>query len=96
MLRRAWVWGLLAVSGLASAGCSCHLTSVPPVSEDVREACAAVALDSRCHVYLFFLREPDPFDCAGLNGLIDSLENGQHVDPAEIDRALQRAEQPLP
>jgi len=31
-----------------------------------------------------------------VNGLIDSLENGQHVDPAEIDRALQRAEQPLP
>lgn len=31
-----------------------------------------------------------------VNGLIDSLEKGQHVDPAEIDRALQRAEQPLP
>ena len=31
-----------------------------------------------------------------VNGLIDSLERGQHVDPAEIDRALQRAAQPLP
>ena len=31
-----------------------------------------------------------------VNGLIDSLEGGQQVAPADIDRALQRAEQPLP
>jgi hypothetical protein len=28
-----------------------------------------------------------------LNGLIDALEQGQRVDPQEIDRALQRARQ---
>jgi hypothetical protein len=31
-----------------------------------------------------------------LSGLIDDLENGRHVDPQEIDRALQRAEQGTP
>ena len=31
-----------------------------------------------------------------VNGLIDRLENGRSVDPAEIDRALERAEHPLP
>ncbi len=31
-----------------------------------------------------------------LNGLIDALEHGQRVDPDEIDRALQRAQQPTP
>jgi hypothetical protein len=29
-----------------------------------------------------------------LSGLIDDLEHGRQVDPAEIDRALQRAENP--
>ena len=31
-----------------------------------------------------------------LNGLIDALEQGQRVDPEEIDRALQRAQQGTP
>ncbi len=31
-----------------------------------------------------------------LSGLIDDLEQGRHVDPQEIDRALQRAEQGTP
>ena len=31
-----------------------------------------------------------------LSGLIDDLEHGRHVDPSEIDRALERATQPLP
>jgi len=31
-----------------------------------------------------------------LSGLIDDLERGRHVDPQEIDRALQRAEQGTP
>ena len=31
-----------------------------------------------------------------LSGLIDDLEHGRPVDPAEIDRALQRAEQGAP
>jgi len=74
MLRRAWVLGLLTAGALLPAGCCCHLTSQPPVSDDIREACTAVAYDSRCHVYLFFLREPDPFDCAGLNGLKETME----------------------
>ena len=31
-----------------------------------------------------------------LSGLIDDLERGRHVDTGEIDRALERANQPLP
>ena len=31
-----------------------------------------------------------------LSGLIDDLERGRHVDATEIDRALERANQPLP
>jgi hypothetical protein len=31
-----------------------------------------------------------------LSGLIEDLEHGRHVDPSEIDRALERANQPLP
>jgi len=31
-----------------------------------------------------------------VNGLIDALEQGQRVDPQEIDRALQRAQQGTP
>ena len=31
-----------------------------------------------------------------ISGLIDDLESGRHVDPNEIDRALERANQPLP
>jgi len=31
-----------------------------------------------------------------LSGLIDDLERGRDVDPGEIDRALVRANQPLP
>jgi len=75
MLRRAWMLGLLTVSGLAAAGCTCHLTCEPPVSVDIREACAAVAHDSRCHIYLFFLREPDLFDCSGMQGLKETIES---------------------
>src|SRR5262245_37832830 len=74
MLRRAWIWGLLTVSGLASAGCSCHLSTMPPVDVDIREACSAIAVDSRCHVHLFFLREPDLLDCSGVNDLKQTVE----------------------
>ena len=31
-----------------------------------------------------------------IDGLIDDLERGRSVDPTEIDRALERANQPLP
>jgi len=74
MLRRGWVCGLLSASWLAAAGCTCHLSSVPPVDEDVREACAAVAVDSRCHVHLFFVQGVDPLDTADLEGLKETMQ----------------------
>ena len=74
MLRRGWVCGLLSASWLAAAGCTCHLSSVPPVDEDVREACAAIALDSRCHVHLFFVQGIDPLDTADLEGLKETAQ----------------------
>jgi hypothetical protein len=75
MLRRGWVCGLLSAGWLAAVGCStCHLTSVPPVDDDVREACAAIAVDSRCHLHLFFVQGADPLDTADLEGLKETMQ----------------------
>jgi hypothetical protein len=72
MMRRACMWGLLTLSGIA-LGCTCHLTSDPDVNEDVCEACAAIAVDSRSHVYIFFLKGGDVLDCAGMTALKDTI-----------------------
>lgn len=73
MLRRAGLGCLLILCGLGT-GCSCHLTAVPPVDEDIREACTAVAVDSRCHLNLFFLRGCDPLDCADVQALKETMQ----------------------
>jgi hypothetical protein len=73
MLRR-WMWGLLSAGWLTTTGCICHLSSIPPVEEDIREACDAIALDSRCHVHVLFIQGIDPVDCAGLEGLKETTQ----------------------
>ncbi len=69
-----WMWKLIPLIGLA-AGCTCHLTTNPPVAPDLCEAVESVAACSRSHVYVFFLQGHDPIDCASLEALKETMQS---------------------
>lgn len=66
-MSRGTKWLLPAL--LLASGCTCHLSTVPPVEMDLAEALCSVGQQSRCHVYLFFVQGLDPIDCANLEDL---------------------------
>jgi hypothetical protein len=57
---------------------------------DVRDRLTLEASRSKGAQHHRMLQERDR-----VNGMIDDLENGRALDPDEIDRAIQRADQPL-
>ena len=86
--------GVIAVAALAFVG-RVHAAEVgTPTSTDLSEAKERVA-DAASRTkgttqHLYLQQEQR------LSEMIDDLQSGRHVDPAEIDRALQQANRPTP
>jgi hypothetical protein len=73
---RRWTWSLISLLGLtAGCSCTCHLTSTPPVAEDLCEAVGSIASCSRSHVHVFFLQGHDPIDWANLEALKETMQS---------------------
>jgi len=77
---------LCAATVAAAAGqSSSHIASLQRAQDDVARAASTTKGGPQARLLLEKQR---------IQGLIDDLEAGRAVDPSEIDRALQRAENP--